>query len=311
MPTESLIMRLGKVIVAAAWADGDITNDEINSLKDLLFHLPRSDETVGGRLTEQEWARLEIYIDSPVGAEERARLIADLQDAVQSQADKELVLSTLEEMVQSDGTVSSEERAVLEEVKTALNETDTGFLGFLGRLVGSAVNRRSEAVANAPNREDYFEAFIKNKVYYSVRRRLNAEGRDLQVSDTDLRKLSLAGGLMARVAHADENVTDDEVATMVKLLQQAWPISDDAAALVAEIAVSEVSSNIDYFRLSRQFAKQTTIKERVAFVDALYEIAAADGTTSPEENAEVGNIAQSLNVSRSHLSKYRAAKVDG
>ncbi|MCB0194341.1 MAG: TerB family tellurite resistance protein [Anaerolineae bacterium] len=307
MPTESLIMTLGKVIVAAAWADGDITNDELNSLKDLLFYLPRTDEAAGKRLTEQEWARLDIYIDSPVGADERARLIADLQDAVRTEEDKELVISTLEELVQSDGKVSPEEKAVLDEVKSAL-AFDTGFFGFVGRLVGGAVNRRSEAVANAPNREDLFEAFVKNKVYYAVRQRLNAEGKDLNVSDDELRKLSLAGGLMARVAHADKQVTDAELATIAQYLQEAWPLANEAAALVAEIAVSKINQDIDYFRLSRQFANQTTMDERVAFVDTLYKIAAADGTVSPEENAEVGSVAQSLNVTRAHLNQYQAGK---
>lgn len=310
MPTENLVMTLGKVIVAAAWVDGEITEDEINSLKDLLFHLPRSDEAAAGRLTEQEWARLDIYIDSPVDATERARLIADLQDAVQSQADKELVISALQGLTQADGQVTAEENAVLEEVKTALNDVDTGLFGFLGRLVGGAVNRRSAAVVNAPNREEHFDAFIKNKVYYSVLRRFQAEGKALDLSDEELRKLSLAGGLMARIAHADEVVTDEELVTMARLLQEAWPISNEAAILVAEIAASEVSQDIDYFRLSRQFANQTTIDERVAFVDALYQIAAADGNTSMQERAEVNNVAHSLNVTQTHLSRYRAQKGD-
>ncbi|MCB0163040.1 MAG: TerB family tellurite resistance protein [Anaerolineae bacterium] len=305
MPSENLIMTLGKVIVAAAWADGEITNDEINSLKDLLFYLPRTGNGVDGRLTEQEWAELDIYIDSPVGAEERARLIADLQAAVQSEEDKALVLATLEDLVEADGTVSAEERAAIEEIQHALNDVGTGFLGFLSGLVGGAMNRRSAAVVNAPNREDYLEEFIKNKVYYSVHRQLEAEGKTLNVTDDELRKLALAGGLMARVAHADRTVTVEERDMMKQLLQAAWPISPEAATLVVEIAVSEVNQNLDYFRLSRQLAKVTHINERVAFIDALQKIARADGTVTPEESAEVWSIAQSLSVTQAHLAKYR------
>lgn len=305
MPSENLIMTLGKVIVAAAWADGEITHDEINSLKDLLFYLPRSGNGVDGRLTEQEWAELDIYIDSPVGAEERARLIADLQAAVQSEEDKALVMATLQDLAEADGAVSDQERAAIEEIKQALNDVGTGFLGFLSGLVGGAVNRRSAAAANAPNREDHLEEFIKNKVYYSVIRRLEAEGKTLNISDDELRKLTLAGGLMARVAHADRAVTADEQTTMAQLLQAAWPISQEAATLVTEIAISEVNQNLDYFRLSRQLAKVTRINERVALIDALQKIAGADGTVTPEEKAEVWTIAQSLSVTQAHLAKYR------
>ncbi len=40
MANSPVIMALAKVMVAAAWADGDVSLDEVNSLKDLLFHLP-------------------------------------------------------------------------------------------------------------------------------------------------------------------------------------------------------------------------------------------------------------------------------
>jgi prephenate dehydrogenase len=37
MAKSKAVMALAKVMIAAAWADGSINNDEINSLKDLLF----------------------------------------------------------------------------------------------------------------------------------------------------------------------------------------------------------------------------------------------------------------------------------
>lgn len=40
VPKTNVIMALAKVMIAAAWADGSVNNDEINSLKDLLFQLP-------------------------------------------------------------------------------------------------------------------------------------------------------------------------------------------------------------------------------------------------------------------------------
>jgi len=40
MTDRNLIITMGKVIVAAAWADGTVDAEEINSLKDLLFMLP-------------------------------------------------------------------------------------------------------------------------------------------------------------------------------------------------------------------------------------------------------------------------------
>ncbi len=49
----------------------------------------------------------------------------------------------------------------------------------LNRLLGGALQRRSAAVNSAPNRDAYYEDFLKNKVYYEVNRQLREEGNRL------------------------------------------------------------------------------------------------------------------------------------
>jgi uncharacterized tellurite resistance protein B-like protein len=293
MSDKNLILTLAKVIIAAAWADGEMTLEEINSLKDLLFRLPH---TEGTQLTGREWARLEMYIESPVDAAERARLLEQLQAALRRPKDRAMALSALEDLIQADGVVTDEERAVVEEIKSAIEAVDVGMIGQLGRLIRGTVQRRSQVVANAPNREEYFEDFIKNKVYYAVRQRLNLGEVDLDIPEADLRKLSLAGGLMARVAHVDREVTEGEFDTMVNALQGGWDITREAAAFVAEVAVSAVSADLDYFRLTRQFSTSTTEDERVRFLDVLFAVADADGRVSYDEIEEIRRIAKSLNL---------------
>jgi uncharacterized tellurite resistance protein B-like protein len=293
MSDKNLIITLAKVIIAAAWADGEMTLEEINSLKELLFRLPRAG---GVQITGREWARLEMYIESPVSAAERARLVELLQAALRGPKDRALALSALEDLIQADGVVTNEERAVVEEIKTAIEAVDLGMIGQLGRLIRGTVQRRSQAVADAPNREEYFEDFIKNKVYYAVQQRLNLGQVELDIPEADLRKLSLAGGLMAQVAHVDREVTEDEFDRMVHALQASWDITPEAAAFVAEVAVSAVSADLDYFRLTRQFSTSTTEDERVRFLDVLFAVADADGRVSHDEIEEIRRIARSLNL---------------
>ena len=100
MANSKVINALAKVMIAAAWADGSISNDEMNSLKDLLFQLPD--------MTASDWAELEIYIDSPVGEAERTRLVVELQDALQTPADKSLAVNAIDEMVHADGALYQE-----------------------------------------------------------------------------------------------------------------------------------------------------------------------------------------------------------
>jgi uncharacterized tellurite resistance protein B-like protein len=286
MAKEQLIMTLAKVLIAAAWADGELTHDEINSMKDLLFFLPQ--------LSARQWASLAIYIEAPVGEAERARLVQDLRHAIRSEKDRELVLRTLDEMMNADGQVTDEEATVAAQIRAAIESVD---VGLLANLVKGMTQRRSQALADAPNREDYFEDYIKNKVYYGVRRRLDMSPSELDLPEETLRTLCLAGGLMAQIAQVNPDVTDAEVATMVDALERWWHLTPRQAAFVVDVAVSETASLLDRYRLAREFAGACTHPERVEFLDVLFALAAADGMATYEEIEEIRQVASSLKLS--------------
>lgn len=288
MSKPNVIKALAKVMIAAAWADGSVNVDEVNSLKDLLFRLPG--------MTASDWAELDIYLDAPIGGAERARLVAELQSALATSQDKALAIAALDEVVSVDGKISEEEQRTIEEIKSAIQSANIGVFGKMGKLMGNSVNRRTQAVENAPNRELHLEDFVKNRIFYQVNRRLELGETSIHLPDDQLRKLSLAGGLMARVAYLDGEVEEGEFDTMVRAIQANWGISDLEAALVAEIAVSEITKGLDYYRLSRQFFESTTEEERVRFLDVLFAVADGDGGVSYPETEEIRMIANGLKL---------------
>jgi uncharacterized tellurite resistance protein B-like protein len=288
MAKPNVIKALAKVMIAAAWSDGSVSVEEVNSLKDLLFQLPG--------MTASDWAELDIYLDAPVGEAERARLVAELQAALATSQDKSLAIATIDEVVSADGEISEEEKSTADEIKSAIQGAHHGVFGKMGKLVGSSVNRRAQAVENAPNRELHLEDFVKNKIFYQVNRRLELGETTIHLPEDKLRKLSLAGGLMARVAYLDREVKEGEIDTMVKAIQANWDIDDLEAALVAEIAVSEIGKGLDYYRLTRQFFESTTEDERVRFLDVLFAVADGDGRVSYSEIEEIRTIANGLKL---------------
>jgi uncharacterized tellurite resistance protein B-like protein len=282
---KQLIITLAKVLIAAAWADGDLSHDEVNSMKDLLFHLPQ--------LSARQWASLSMYIETPVGDAERARLAEDLRAAIRTNRDKELALAALDDMLRADGKASKEEEEAVMEIRTAIESAD---IGLFSGLVKGMAGRRSQAVANAPNREIYLDDYVKNKVYYGIRRRLDMGEAELNLDDDTLRNLSMAGGIMAQIARVNPQVSDAELATMVDALQTHWHLTPDQAAFVAGVAISEDASQFDRYRLARDFASACTYEERAEFLDVLFAVAAADGTASYEEIEEIRQIAGSLKL---------------
>ena len=119
MSQEPLVFVLGKVLIATAWADGEISESEINCLKDLLFKIEK--------LASSDWARLQIYIETPVSDAERGRLVDDLGQAIASSDDKAEALAVLEQVCQADGVFSDAERIVFDEIRSTIADTPTGF----------------------------------------------------------------------------------------------------------------------------------------------------------------------------------------
>lgn len=62
------------------------------------------------------------------------------------------------------------------------------------------------------------------------------------------------------------------------------------------LAVAEIESGLDFFRLSREFFEATTREERVRFVEALFQIGYSDGKLSHEENEEIRHVANGLKL---------------
>ncbi len=295
---SEVVTSLAKVMIAASWADGEIDNEEKNNLKDLLFQLP--DMTAG------DWARLEIYMATPVGEAERARLLEELKRSLRNGRDKALVMNSIDALVEADGEVSREEAAFVAEVKQILEQANTSVVGQLGRLVRSATGRRGRTISHAHNREQHLTDFVRNRVFYLVRERLGREDVQLDLSEADLRKLSLAGGLMARVAHADREIHESEVTAIARALEAEWSLSAEQALLVAEIAASTAAQGLDAYRLAREFYALTTERERVQFLDVLFAIARSHDNVSGEEIEDIRTVARLLKLTHD---QFIAAKL--
>ena len=285
MANEEMILTLAKVIIAAAWADGKVGHEEINALKDLLFNLRG--------INAKQWAELEIYLEAPITPEERAKLLDELQVCLSSRAEKRMAIEALDTLIKADGDITPEEAEVAAEIRQAIESAFTGLIGAMDRMLSGPARRRAQ---DAAAREAGLEDFMRNKVYYRLQQKLDAENSSLDLPDATLRKLSLAGGLMARVAYVDRDVTEEENDAMQAALMEHWDIDAQQAAMVAEIATSSAAKDLDLFRLAREFFAITRAEERPHFLRVLFAVAAADGFVTTPETEEIRNISQLLKL---------------
>jgi len=288
MADKALVMSLAKLVIAAAWADGTLIEEEKNALKDLLFTLPQ--------VPGEEWQQLEIYMDSAVGADERDRLLHDVLGRAQTDEDRALVVDALRALAECDGEVTETEAALLAQVESALERKDTGLFSQFAGMVKGLVGRRSTVYHMGPNREGRLDDFIRNTVYYQLVSEMESGGAVIDVPEAQARKLCLAAGLMARIAWVDSEISEEEKGAIRRVLADTWGLSDPEAALICKVSVSRVMKGLDYFRLGRGFFECTTPDERRAFVKSLFQIANAAGKTSYDEVEEIRTIAHSLRL---------------
>jgi uncharacterized tellurite resistance protein B-like protein len=289
MAKRKLILSLAKVLISAAWADGNIDNSELNCLKDLLFSLEE--------MHASDWAELEIYLADPIDPHERAHLLEELQHNLRSSKDKQLALDMLHKLVSADGQTPVDEQRIAGEIERSILDAGTTIFDQLGNLLKGPIQRRESSLQPTPNREEYLEDFLRNRIYYHLRRMSDLGEIEFTMPDDEVRKLSLAGGLLARVATADSEVSSHEQVAMAEALQDRWNLSHEVAGSVAALAISEVETGLDFFRLSREFFDATSREERLRFVEVLFQIGYSDGDLSHTETEEIRHIANGLKLS--------------
>lgn len=289
MADKRFIMDLAKLVIGAAWADGRLANEEINSLKDLLFNLED--------LTGEDWAHLEVYMDSPVASDEREGLLQAVLDQIRSDADKDLVVTTLEKLFRADGVVTDEERSFLGEISSAVSDVDTGILSGFSKIVKKALAGRSHSYQAATQRESQIEDYVANTIYYQLKSDSRKQGFEIDLPEPKLKKLCLAAGLLARISAVDEDITEQEKQAIKDVLSAEWNLSGPEADLVVQISCYRTLKGLDYFRLTRGFFECTDIAERKDFLKCLFKIANASGKTSYDEMEEIRRVANSLKLS--------------
>ncbi len=289
MPDKTFILDLAKLVIAAAWVDGELAREEISALKDLFYTLPD--------ITGDEWELLEVYMDSPVTSEEREDLISSVLAGVKSEADRTYAIDILTRLFKADGKVTDEEDAVLQEIKRAFENAHIGLFGKMKLLIMPFVAKRKQAFRVAIPREDRIDDYIMNTIYYKLESELQQKGMEIKLPERQIRKLCCIAGLLARIAWVDAGISDNEKIIIKSILCSEWALSEPQGRLFTEISCRQAVKGLDENRLAREFYDCTSLDERVKFLDCLFRVANASNRTSPGEIEEIRRVSNLLKLS--------------
>ena len=113
--------------------------------------------------------------------------------------------------------------------------------------------------------------------------------------------------ILARAAHADLTVTEDEARVMEHVVSQIGGLPESQAVLVVEIARNqeELYGATENYLVTREFKKAATDEERRSTVAACFAVAASDHEITAEEYAELTEIAEELDLTHAQLNVIR------
>jgi len=144
-----------KVLTTIAWADGEVTQSELNILKSFYRKFD---------LDKDELAELRHYLAAPVSKKEQTELYDQLVHELSDENEKEEILTALESMEQATRRIGNEEKELVSQFRALLEKTSVTkrSLGKIRNLLGKTIF--SHARGKNLDLEKYFKRKVLKKV---------------------------------------------------------------------------------------------------------------------------------------------------
>jgi len=273
-----------KVLACVAWADEEVTNAEINFIKQFVRQFD---------LTGEEWAQVEMYLDEKVSVEEMRRVTRRFLSHVGKARERQVLVGVVERLLRSDEKLTDTEREWMRNLQEVVSgdKSTVFFLDGLKSLlrIGGANQESSEE-----GRDAEFHDFIHNRVLFRLRRRLGPERLEEEGSPGKLKKLTLSAALLGRVGYVDDEFLPQEEVFMKKVLCEIWEASPAMAEAVCKVAMETVSQGVELHRVIQEVKATMPISERRRLLEGMFALAKAEGKMSNEEMEEIRKVAYGL-----------------
>jgi uncharacterized tellurite resistance protein B-like protein len=289
--SERFNLALGRVLMAATLADGELDADERRALEDLLFRLPQWNAT--------QWRTLSAELDAPEDVGDFDDLCAQLRDQLRDPGDAEIARSSFQSLRRRLPQDSAEARALEDILICVLGEGDATPSRSLFARMKSAIAEPLKQQVSMLGGVD--RAQTKLEQSFAERVRSSWPTNQPAPEGDELHHLCVGAAILGHVVHLDGVVDSGEVDAMSAALVEHWGISAPAARAVTEVAIDETARGIDLYANLRDFFNNSDEDERLRFLAAVFHVAAGDGQADMAEIEEVRRIGHGLLLSHQHF----------
>lgn len=275
-----------KVLACVAWADEEVTREEMNFIKQFVRRFD---------LSGDDWAQVEMYLEEKVGAEEMKQVTRRFLQRARRPRHRKMLVKAVEDLLRREN-VTQEEEEWLQDLKGVVSES-RGAAYYLDGLKSLLRIGGEGGKGDDGSRETDFHDFIHNRILFTLRRRLGSEQLEKEGTPVQLKKLTLSAALLARVGYVDNEFLPQEKEFIKKVLHEGWGVTLPIVEVVSDIAFETVRQGIDLHRLVQEVKGIMTRAERQRLVEGIFALSKAEGKTSNEEIEEIRKIAYMLDFS--------------
>ena len=286
-----------KTLLAAAWADGELSAREIKTLAEYMRRL---------QITSDEYEELRPFMEQRVSlGDARSILEAQLQ-AFATPEERGTLLAAVEDLLVVDDHLNPAAGKFLKELRELFSHVPTAplFVSRLRALWSVPPEKRGQARAHAhhgPRHHSHalVDQFFRQRLLEYLRNQMAlARARagqtpDQPITDHDLYRVAIWAGLLAKVAQADKNLADTEEDQLLELLRQGGgkDLPEPDLRVIVKAYVDDGLSQIDLPILVREFTQIASPDEGLRLLESLFLVAAADGQLRQSELTVIQEIA--------------------
>ncbi|MCC5840425.1 MAG: TerB family tellurite resistance protein [Opitutales bacterium] len=280
---ESCSLAVARVAIAAAWADGVLSDEELECLQDLLYQMPT--------LSTEGLREMQRLLRSPISPAQREAFLADLKSHLSSRDACEFALYAIHELIAADGTVTSEEQALFDKIVVMANEADTS---ALSAVFTEPLARRLFSLRPRAGQSRDIERFVHQHVRVMATR-LELSVSAWRMAPTEEEHLALMGAMIARLPLPGvlmPQIRDEVVRSLRRHLKMEVP----RAVYVSIAATTPGAESLDLLRVARRFFEGSSEAERRALPRVAFDLAESLVRPGVEQLDAIMNIAANLRL---------------
>jgi len=289
---RALNVSLGKLLIAAAWVDGEINEEETACLKNLILKMPG--------ISFADWRRLKIYLAYPLSIREQEFVVKEFSEKIFIDGHSKLAWESLITVLKADGSINILEKGFALELERSMKVSVDSFLRTIKYyLFKNSIENQHAWKSKKLGRDKLIHEFFDNPVYFLFRKALVQEDLSIPHSKPELQKVCLFAAILSWVASEDGRISLDEEDLILKILVQTCGIVPDIATCMLKVANSIDITELQLEDLSSSLADSTEEIEREELFQSLSRLVVLDKVLSMREWECLRTVAIYLRIRKS------------